>query len=193
MTAQSGPRTLERFRALRLLFTFPGDDLMPIPSLDLADFKSLEMDFGGTACWSSVPAVPGWYAVETDAPLNVLAKCPVPAAGGRHYVIAKRLQDAQLMVEQGAAIIPAGVGARYIVYSGEHGDLKARARKHIRRSAGTDCLSLARYDIATAYSWTFFYRKCEAYMPGSQGNKTLRNYLEQKWRAEGGWPILCSR
>lgn len=166
---------------------------MPIPSLDLADFECIEMDFGGTACWSSVPAVPGWYAIETDAPLDALSKCPVPAAGGRHSVIARRLQDAQLLVEQGAVIIPAREGARYIVYSGEHGDLKARAREHIRGSAGTGCLSLAQYDIATAYSWTFFYRTCEAHMPGSQGNKTLRNFLEQKWRAENGWPILCSR
>ncbi|MFC5511086.1 hypothetical protein ACFPOU_08095 [Massilia jejuensis] len=166
---------------------------MAIPNLNLAEFESIEMDFTGTACWASVPAVPGWYAIETDAPLDVLAKCPVPAAGGRHYLIAKRLQDAQFLMEQGAVIVPASEGALYIVYSGEHGDLKARAREHIRGSKGTGCLSLSQYEVAAAYRWTFYYRPCEVHVPGSAGNKTLRNYLEQKWRAENGWPILCSR
>lgn len=89
--------------------------------------------------------------------------------------------------------MPAQKGARYIVYSGEHGNLRMRAYQHIRGHKGTGCLSLAQYDIATDFSWTFFYRTCETHMPGSQGNKTLRNYLEQRWRAENGWPILCSR
>lgn len=166
---------------------------MTIPNLNLAEFESIEMDFGGTACWGTVPAVPGWYAIETNAPLDVLAKCPVPAAGSLHYVIAKRLQDAQFLLGQGAVIVPATPGASYIVYSGEHGDLKARARQHIRGSKGTGCLSLSQYELAKAYRWTFYYRPCEEHVPGSEGNKALRNYLEQKWRAENGWPILCSR
>lgn len=166
---------------------------MTIPNLNLAEFESIEMDFSGTACWKSVPPAPGWYAIETDAPLDVLAKCPVPAAGGLHYVIAKRLEDARLLIEHGAVIVPRREGASYIVYSGEHGDLKARAREHIRGSKGTGCLSLSQYEMATAYRWTFYYRTCEQQVPGSEGNKTLRNYLEQKWRGENGWPILCSR
>lgn len=166
---------------------------MTIPNLNLAEFKSIEMDFDGAACWGTVPAVPGWYAIETNAPLEVLAQCPVPAAGSLHYLIAKRLRNAEYMLGQGAVIVPASLGAPYIVYSGEHGDLKARAREHIRGSKGTGCLSLSQYEVAKSYQWTFHYRPCEEHAPGSEGNKTLRNYLEQKWRAENGWPILCSR
>lgn len=151
------------------------------------------MDLGGTACWSSVPAVPGWYAIETNAPLEVLAQCPVPAAGSSHYRIAKRLEDARYLLEQGAVIVPSDEGGRYIVYSGEHGNLKARAREHICGHNGTGCLSLGQYKIAAAYSWAFYYRTCEEHVPGSSGNKVLRNYLEQRWRAENGWPVLCSR
>lgn len=140
-----------------------------------------------------MPPEPGWYAIETDAPLSALRAFPLPVAEGRHYRIAKRLDDAAFLIEQGAVIVPAEDGHRYVVYSGEHGNLKSRAREHIRGHKGTGCLSLLQYELAHRYAWTFHYRTCEEHLPGSCGNKMLRNYLEQKWRAENGWPILCSR
>jgi hypothetical protein len=42
----------------------------------------------------------------------------------------KRIQDAQFLIAQGAEIGPDQDGAAYIVYSGEHGNLKPRAREH---------------------------------------------------------------
>lgn len=167
---------------------------MTIPSLRLADFKSIRMDFDDTKkCWDVVPARPGWYAIETNAPLEALADFPLPEEEGEHYRIAKRLEDVALLISQGVAIVPAKAGAPYVAYSGEHGDLKSRARQHICGHKGTGCLSLRQYEIAHQYSWTFYYRLCEEHLPGSGGNKMLRNYLEQKWRGENGWPVLCSR
>lgn len=116
---------------------------MTIPSLSLADFRSIRMDFDDTKkCWEVVPARPGWYAIETDAPLAALADFPLPKEEGEHYRIAKRLEDVAFFISQGVAIVPAQAGAMYVAYSGEHGDLKSRARQHICGHKGTGCLSL---------------------------------------------------
>ncbi|MBY0239131.1 MAG: hypothetical protein K2X55_07440 [Burkholderiaceae bacterium] len=166
---------------------------MTIPTLDLANFTAVDMDFADPKWRASIPSQPGWYAIETNAPVAVLAKCPLPALEGKHYKIAKRTEDAKFLIEQGVAIAPRNKGAPYIVYSGEHGNLKARAREHAGGNKGTGCLALHQYDIASAYTWTFYYLTCAAHVPGCEGNKMLRNYLEQRWRADNGWPVLCSR
>lgn len=166
---------------------------MTISSLDMGDFQAIAVDFNNPGWRKPVPAVPGWYAISTNAPLNVLSSFPLPIEGTSHYKIGKRLQDVQFLIEQGAAIVPARDGDMYIVYSGEHGNLKARAREHECGATGTGCLSLTQYEVATQYEWTFHFRPCELQVPGCEGNKMLRNYLEQRWRAENGWPVLCSR
>jgi hypothetical protein len=166
---------------------------MKIPTLDLANFTAVEMDFANPKWRANIPAEPGWYAIETNAPISVLAGFPLPFVEGRHYKIAKRIADAKFLIARGAAIAPKSEGAAYVVYSGEHGDLKARSREHVGGNKGTGCLALGQYDQALEYSWTFYYRTCEAHVPGSDGNKMLRNYLEQQWRAKNGWPVLCSR
>lgn len=166
---------------------------MTIPSLDLANFTAVEMDFANPKWQAAVPAEPGWYAIETNAPLPVLAVFPLPVTEGRHYKIARRIEDAKFLIAQGAAIVPEREGAPYVVYSGEHGNLKARSREHVGGNKGTGCLALQQYVVAREYTWTFYYLTCEAHVPGSEGNKTLRNYLEQQWRANNGWPVLCSR
>lgn len=166
---------------------------MTIPRLQLSDFASLDMDFFSEAWRGIIPSGPGWYAIETNAPLSALAQVPLPLDQGSHYPIAQRVRDSQFLIESGAAIVPAEEGASYIVYSGEHGNLKARAREHVRGHIGTGCLALSQYEIATKFRWRFHYRPCEAHVPAAAGNKMLRNYLEQKWRAENGWPVLCAR
>ena len=167
--------------------------IMTIPSLQIEDFNSIEMDFSSVAWRRDIPPRAGWYAIETNAPIAALAQVPLPLDLGLHYPIAQRIRDSQLLIENGDAILPRGDGASYIVYSGEHGDLKARARQHVLAHTGTGCLALARYEIATKFKWKFHYRLCEVHVPGSGQNKVLRNYLEQKWRAENGWPVLCAR
>jgi hypothetical protein len=166
---------------------------MTIPALDLANFTAVKMDFANPNWRADIPAEPGWYAIETNAPMSVLAEFPLPVTEGRHYKIAKRIEDAKFLITQGAAIAPKKKGAPYIVYSGEHGNLKARSREHVGGNKGTGCLALQQYDQALEYTWTFYYLTCESHLPGSEGNKMLRNYLEQKWRATHGWPVLCSR
>jgi len=167
--------------------------MMTIPSLQLSDFASVDMDFMNEAWRKSIPGKPGWYAIETDAPISVLAQVPLLLELGNHYPIAERVRNSQFLIESGAAIIPTDDGASYIVYSGEHGNLKSRAREHVRGHTRTGCLALSRYEIAKQFTWKFHYRPCDTHVPAAAGNKMLRNYLEQKWRAENGWPVLCAR
>lgn len=150
------------------------------------------MDLSSKGWWDVVPAAPGWYAIETTAPRSALAATPLPLEGSRHYRIAERLRDAEFLIKNGAAIIPFNDGCPFIVYSGEHGNLKSRAREHTHGHKGTGCLCLSQYKVVCGFQWTFYYRTCESHVPGSGGNKMLRTFLEQKWRAENGWPILCA-
>lgn len=165
---------------------------VPIPRLDLAQFESVQMSPFSKGWWDEVPAVPGWYAIETDAPVLVLAALPFPRAEGRHYRIAERLRGVEFLIKNGAAITPPQEGTPFIVYSGEHGNLKARAREHTHGNKGTGCLCLSQYEAICGFRWRFYYRTCESHVPGSCGNKMLRTFLEQKWRADNGWPILCA-
>ena len=83
--------------------------------------------------------------------------------------------------------------ALFVVYSGEHESLKSRAREHTHGDKGTACICLSQYESLCGYQWEFHYRTCEEHAPGSNGNKMLRTYLEQKWRGEHGWPIFCAK
>lgn len=165
---------------------------MTIPSLRTSDFTSVPMTPSIRDWWATVPAVPGWYAIETTAPVSALTSVSQPIQEGGHYRIPDRIRDAEFLVKNGAAIVPSSDGAPYIVYSGEHGDLKARAREHTHGNKGTGCLCLSQYEGICGYQWTFYFRTCESHVQGSSGNKMLRTFLEQKWRAEHGWPILCA-
>ena len=166
---------------------------MTIPKLHLENFTVVEMDFDKPDWRAEIPAEPGWYAIETNAPLVALAKCPLPGVGSKHYKIAKRIEDAKFLIDQKVAFGPEKKGDGYIVYSGEHGNLKARAREHAGGNKGTGCLALHQYVALMKYTWRFHYLTCEAHVPGSDGNKMLRNFLEQQWRTTEGWPVLCSR
>jgi len=165
----------------------------PIPSLSLANFQAVTMTPNKHGWWNTIPGKPGWYAIETDAPLSVIAKVPPPCGGSKHYPLAKRLSDVQFLISKGVAITPAREGALFIVYSGEHGNLKSRAREHTHGHKGTGCMCLSQYESLCGYRWAFYYRTCEEHVPGSSGNKALRTYLEQKWRGDYGWPILCAQ
>jgi hypothetical protein len=166
---------------------------MTIRKLELANFTVVKMDLTGPDWRTDIPAKPGWYAIETNAPRDALAKCPAPGIGSKHYKIAKRIEDAKYLIEQGVAFAPKKKGDSYIIYSGEHGNLKARAREHAGGHKGTGCLALDQYSGLRMYSWKFLYLTCEAHVPGSDGNKMLRNYLEQQWRTTEGWLMLCAR
>lgn len=164
-----------------------------LPNLDLATFTRVALTPGKKDWWSSVPAVPGWYAVETNAPVSDIEVLVPGPNCAKHYNFSRRAAATKLLRSYGQIILPSAVGQLYVVYSGEGRDLKARAREHTHGNGGTGCLGLGGYPTLKAYTWQFLYRTCEAHVPGSNGDKLLRTLLEQRWRAEHGWPLLCTQ
>lgn len=162
-------------------------------NLDLELFTRIALTPQKRNWWSSVPAVPGWYAVETNAPTSVLATLIPAASCKKHYNFSARVISASLLSQYSEIILPSAQGEMYVVYSGEGNDLKARAREHTHGNGGTGCLGLSGYGELTKYSWSFLYRTCEDHAPGSNGDKLLRTLLEQRWRGEHGWPMLCTQ
>lgn len=164
-----------------------------ISGLSLENFHSVTMTLDERGWWDSVPSEHGWYMIETDAPLSVIENVPTPKRDSKHYHIAKRSKNAQFLISNRLAILPASEGALFVVYSGEHGNLKSRAREHTHGANGTACMCLSQYESLWKHQWWFHYRTCEDHAPNSSGNKVLRTFLEQKWRGEYGWPILCAQ
>lgn len=164
----------------------------PIPPLSLTAFIRVPMSLTNRDWWATVPAVHGWYVIETNAPVSVLASLSkrVP---GKHYKLSNRIADAKFLIDAGLTIAPDKPDAAFVVYSGEHANLKARAREHTHGHTGTGCLCLQRYDELQKHDWSFLYRTCDEHAPGSKGNKGLRTLLEQRWRGANGWPVLCKQ
>ncbi|WP_313699659.1 hypothetical protein [Achromobacter sp.] len=164
-----------------------------LPNLELGTFTRIELSPKNKGWWTSIPAVPGWYAIETTAPAAKL-EALVPAANcEKHYNFSRRVTATALLQSFNEIILPSSEGQSYVVYSGEGRNLKSRAREHTHGDKGTGCLGLSGYDSLTKYTWTFLYRTCEAHVPGANGDKLLRTLLEQRWRAQHGWPLLCSQ
>lgn len=141
--------------------------------------------------WRAVPAQGGWYCIETNAPLFVLASLPHPPAGSRQYNIPERVQANQWLLDNGIAIQPGTSGARYRVYVGEQSNLMARAREHSHGNVQTGCLRLSEYPALLGYEWVFAYVTCESVFPGCDDDKALRVAGEQALRSALGWPVLC--
>ena len=143
--------------------------------------------------WTEIPSDPGWYLIETNTPLSVLEELPSPSLGGRLYDIPERLIFNNFLKTAGLAILPNGNDTEYIVYSGEHGNLKSRAREHTHVHKKTGCLCLSQYPQLFEYKWNFLYLTCDALISDSNGDKALRAFIEQKWRGKFGWPLLCKK
>lgn len=137
-----------------------------------------------------VPAVTGWYLVETDTPLAVLEHLPAPR-GVAHYKIAERYRRNHRLITLGLTITPTAPGNFYVVYSGEHGNLKARAREHTQGHEKTGCLCLSQYQPLHGQRWNFKYLPFSVL--GVEDDKRVRVLVEQKWRATNGWPLLCDQ
>jgi hypothetical protein len=154
-------------------------------------FKRIEMKPNETGWWKSIPSKPGWYLIETNTPLSVMEQLPAPPRGGILYNIPERLLFNKFLREHHLAIIPPAPGESYVIYSGEHGNLKSRAREHTHGHHRTGCLCLSQYNQIYNYSWSFSYLSCDSMYSGCQGDKALRALVEQKWRGKYGWPLLC--
>lgn len=126
-----------------------------LPNLDLGTFNRVALTPGTKGWWSSVPAVPDWYAVETNAPVSAIEVLAPGANCANHYNFSRRAAAAAFLRTYGQIILPPAAGQPYVVYSGEGRDLKARAREHTHGNGGTGCLGLGAYATLTKYTWSF--------------------------------------
>jgi len=154
-------------------------------------FKLNEADW-----WDSIPACAGWYRILTDAPLTRLRNLP-PPKGSKHYNIPDRIAFASGAIYLHMIIEQARPGELYTIYSGEHHNLKRRAREHYSGHQSTTCLALAQYaeHLRDEFRWAFAYNTFVEGMRGSgcadADDKLLRIIIEQQWRVQNGWPVLC--
>lgn len=162
-----------------------------LPSLDLINFERVCLTPLVRGWWSTIPAVPGWYAIETNTPIDVLDALVRVVDKPKHYDFSVRAAATAFMRECGEIIQPSSAGESYVMYSGQADQLRKRAFEHSHGNGGTGCLGLSGYPILGDYKWEFLFRTCAAQVPGAQGNKLVRTVLEQRWRAEHGWPLLC--
>lgn len=139
---------------------------------------------------NKIPDKPGWYSIETDAPLNVLQTIGTPQLG-KNYDIPKRITHSIELRNQGLAN-SIHKGGFYFIYNGmDKNSLRRRANEHAYGHAQTICLSLSQYKILHSYTWIFYCCTGEALnIPIDKG---ILIFGEQLWRSVYGWPILCMR
>lgn len=152
--------------------------------------QELNISLGDDSWLQTLSTGPGWYFIETNTPIEVLAKLPPPASN-YHYNIPQKTAASLAMEKLGGMIFPENQSG-YIVYSGEAKNLKARAREHVRGHNKTYCLCLEQYPILRQYKWIFHYSELKTALPPNK-SKLLRIIGEQLWRAKYGWPVLCGR
>ena len=145
---------------------------------------------------AEVPAEPGWYYIETTAPLDVLARQTLwqrrytQKRSGR--VVSVKNYDLVVRCAQYDPAL-AGYWNTRFVYSGRASNLRARAREHTFADPGTAGLALSRYPELADYEWSFNYRTLAQFMPECSNPAGLLLLGEQVWRAKNGWPVLCAR
>lgn len=155
------------------------------------DFIPVLIDFFNPKWHSEIPAEPGWYLIETNASLKILSKAGKPK-GKRHYNLPVKIESNLYLQAQNHTIKQKGK-RMYVVYSGQSFSLKARAREHSFGPDGTGCLALGRYPTLKQHRWCFRYLKCSAFLKqNKKDDPSLRKFVEQIWRSQNGWPILCS-
>ncbi len=167
--------------------------MVTLPNLQTATFTKVPIKLNEIGWTSSVPSKPGWYAIETNAPVALLKTLIRNPENKSHYDFSKRVNAAEFLQSCGAIISPRSEGLPYIIYFGEAKSLKARAREHSQGHKKTACLGLSNYAELGTYECSFLFRTCDVHIEGACGDKLLRTLLEQRWRGENGWPILCSR
>jgi hypothetical protein len=163
-----------------------------ISSLQLQQFATVKMNLESAGWWSQVPALAGWYAVQTDTPIAVLRRLLVQKES-KWYDIPTRIDNAKVLLENGMAFSDGKKKEGTVVYFGEGKNLKARAREHTHGNRGTACLGLSQYATLYGYSWSFKFKTVKSHVPFLDDDKLLRTVLEQRWRSENGWPLLCTQ
>jgi hypothetical protein len=157
---------------------------------------AIDLDDEGWHARAEIPAAPGWYFIETSAPLEVLAR---QALWQRRYtqkrsgkVVSVKNYDLAARCAQYDPVLAGYLNTRF-VYSGRASNLQARAREHTSADPGTGGLALSRYPELADYQWSFNYRTLAQFMPDCPNPAVLLLLGEQVWRAKYGWPVLCAR
>lgn len=149
--------------------------------------ECVKMNFKNDEWRKDIPGEPGWYVIKTDTPVEVFGLLVEPQKGIYHYNLKKRC----INNNKHKFIICQDENKKYVVYNGHAKNLKARAREHDRGHNKTACLALRKYQDLIKYNWYFYYLPISALDISLQDSKLLRIAVEQAWRAEFGWPILC--
>ncbi len=159
--------------------------------IKIQNFKSIEIDFGNKSWHHIIPSVPGWYYIETTAPINILSCVGMPKKDG-NYNLPEKIKNNQYLFDLNLSISQKD-NRSYIVYSGETKNLLARAREHSFGGNETGCLAISEYDKLKNFVWSFSYLKLQNFNNSLDDDKSLRVYGEQIFRTKYGFPILCSK
>jgi hypothetical protein len=143
---------------------------------------------------AGVPNQAGWYFFRTNTPLDVLRRQTLwsstytredgRTAAVKNYDIAARAARFQSDLALFWNICD--------VYSGMASNLLSRAREHTFPNPGTGALALSKYPELTRFEWQFFFVTMERFCREISCTDMLLRLGEQMWRAENGWPVLCS-
>lgn len=144
---------------------------------------------------ANVPAEPGWYYIETNAPLEVLSR---QALWARQYQTKRtgkltkvKNYDLQLRCSRFDPALAAYLNTQR-VYSGYASNLRSRMREHTFADPGTGGLALSKYPELHEFEWHFCFRSLAGFMPECTNPGVLLLLGEQIWRSQNGWPILCA-
>lgn len=156
---------------------------------------AIEFDTPGWHTRANVPGAQGWYYIETNTPLETLSRQSLWA---RQYTTKKegKLADVKnYNLQTRCARFDASLAEYWntdFVYSGLASSLQSRAREHTFADPGTGGLALSKYPELHEFEWHFCYRTLDKFMPECPCPGVLLLLGEQVWRAQNGWPILCS-
>lgn len=148
------------------------------------------MELKGNSWWSKIPNEPGWYIIKTNTPIEIFESLPTPK--GKQYKINEKVTKIKVIANTLNPILPSKFHQSYVVYNGHSANLKSRAREHTSGDQGTGCLALSQYMQLWDYQWAFGYVTLKQFNQQINDNKLLRIAVEQAWRYQYGWPILCS-
>jgi hypothetical protein len=136
-----------------------------------------------------VPRNPGIYQILTNAPKELLVQFG-RRTDKKHYNLEKKIRESDKFPKE-FKIIQQG-SSKYIVYTGHSYNLRQRFKEHFKGSKGTGCLALFQIEKLRNFEWDFHFNELGKY-DGYFDSKLQRTFLEQKYRATIGWPILCSQ
>lgn len=175
-------------------------EMETLRSIIESNFIAQNIDLGNNQWHLNIPSEAGWYYIETDTPLEVFLRLDSPPSEYinedgevkkcKNYDIASRTETLVSGLETGGVIIERD-GVRP-VYSGMAKNLLNRAREHTFGHKGTAGLALANYSELANYNWTFRYKINELEFSSNKHRNIILKLGEQVWRANNGWPILCS-